>query len=629
VKAISGFLLEGDFLKPIKRISFMKKLFLLVFLGFISINAQFITPGTGVVWNMDSLVARSGGIVTGTFPNYTVTALCSVSVSDRLIIPQGSIVTFSATGTGFVILGAVEVNGAQGDSVYFRGATESPQGTYEGFYFRDTGADTTSVIKYAVFVSGYYPVRCLNSSPRVLNSRFYKCRRPIYMSSGSNPVIKYNYISEAYEYGIYGTTGSSPIIEYNELYNNNSQNTSPKNQITFGTQNNNSPRIRFNKIHGGSYNRTGGVSISTLLAGSSSSSEIAFNEIYNNSYGIALAGAEITSYVHDNLIYNNNINSDPQTTGSGISVSGNGTNRPIISRNTIYGNLWGITVYNGSAIAAGPTPSLGNLTNADTSDDGYNKIYGNLQTGVPFDLFNNCTNDLYAQNNDWAVYDSATIETHITHKPDDPARGWVYFTPFIDTSLVPVELESFAAQLIDGSVRLNWTTASELNNAGFVIERKSELDQVWSKAGYVTGKGTTTLKNDYSFTDKPGAEGRYAYRLRQIDYDGSSNLSMSVFVEFTGAILTHQLNQNYPNPFNPETVINYTVGGNEVQRVALRIYDALGAEVTTLVEDFQTPGNYSVKFNTQSAGLNLSSGVYLYELNINSTTITKKLIVNK
>jgi parallel beta-helix repeat protein len=607
----------------------MKKLFLFVFLGFISINAQFITPGTGVQWTLDSLVANSAGAVTGTFPNYTVAVLCSVSVNDRLIIPQGSIVTFSATGTGFVILGAVEVNGVQGDSVYFKGATENPQGAYEGFYFRDTGADTTSIIKYAVFVHGYYPVRCLNSSPRIYNSRFYKCRRPIYMSSSSNPVIKYNYISEAYEYGIYGTTGSSPIIEYNELYNNNSQNTSPKNQITFGTQNTNSPRIRFNKIHGGSYNRTGGISISALLGGSASSSEIAFNEIYNNSYGIALAGAEITSYVHNNLIYNNNINSDPLTTGSGISISGNGTNRPIVSRNTIYGNLWGITVYNGSSIAAGPTPSLGNLTNADTSDDGYNKIYGNFQTGVPFDLFNNCTNDIYAQNNDWGVYDSAAIDSHITHKVDDPARGWVYFTPFIDSSIVPVELESFSAHSIDGTVRLNWTTASELNNAGFVIERKSELDQLWSKAGYVTGKGTTTSKNEYSFTDKPGSEGTYSYRLRQIDFDGTSNLSMTVFVEFTGVILSHQLNQNYPNPFNPETVINYTVGGNETQRVALRIYDALGAEVTTLVEDFQTPGNYSVKFNTQSAGSNLASGVYLYELTINSTTITKKLIVNK
>ena len=607
----------------------MKKLFLFLILGFAIANAQFITPGTGVVWNMDSLVARSGGIVTGSFPNYTVAALCSVSVNDRLIIPQGSVVTFSATGTGFVVLGAVEVNGAPGDSVYFKGTTENSQGVYEGFYFRDTGADTTSVIKYAVFVSGYYPVRCLNSSPRVYHSRFYKCRRPIYMSSNSNPVIKYNYISEAYEYGIYGTTGSSPIIEYNELYNNNSQNTSPKNQITFGTQNINSPTIRYNKIYGGSYNKTGGISISSLLSGSGSASEIAFNEVYNNSYGIAFSGAEITCYVHNNLIYNNNINPDPLTTGSGISISGNGTNRPIVTRNTIYGNLWGITVYNGSSIAAGPTPSLGNLTNADTSDNGYNKIYGNFQSGVPFDLFNNCTNDIWAQNNDWNVYDSTLIEAHITHKVDDPLRGWVYFTPFIDSSTIPVELASFTATASGAEVVLDWVTATELNNSRFVIERRGENENAWKETGSVQGHGTTTLVNSYSFTDRPAAPGIYAYRLRQIDHDGTSNLSKVVFVEFSGIIRSHELSQNFPNPFNPETVIRYSVGGSVPARVALRVYDLTGAEVATLLDNVQNPGNYEVKFNPAAQGITLGSGVYFYEITINSTTITKKFVINK
>ena len=101
------------------------------------------------------------------------------------------------------------------------------------------------------------------------------------------------------------------MIEWNELINNNSQNTSPKNQISIGTQGNNSPTILNNKIHGGMFNRTGGISISTLIGGSSSSSEIAYNEIYNNSFGIAMTGSNpITCYIHDNLIYNNNINPD-------------------------------------------------------------------------------------------------------------------------------------------------------------------------------------------------------------------------------------------------------------------------------------------------------------------------------
>ena len=117
------------------------------------------------------------------------------------------------------------------------------------------------------------------------------------------------------------------------MINNNSQNTSPKNQISIGTQGNNSPTILNDLIHGGMFNKTGGISISTLLSGSSSSSEIAYNEIFNNSYGIAMTGSNpITCYVHDNLIYNNNINPDVMIAGSGINTYGTAVVAPIISQ---------------------------------------------------------------------------------------------------------------------------------------------------------------------------------------------------------------------------------------------------------------------------------------------------------
>jgi len=82
-----------------------------------------------------------------------------------------------------------------------------------------------------------------------------------------------------------------------------------------------------------------------LISGSSSSSEIAHNEIYNNSFGIALQGSNpITSYIHNNLIYDNNINPDVMTSGSGINAYGNAVVAPIITRNKISGNWWGITI---------------------------------------------------------------------------------------------------------------------------------------------------------------------------------------------------------------------------------------------------------------------------------------------
>ncbi|MBU1679638.1 MAG: T9SS type A sorting domain-containing protein, partial [Bacteroidetes bacterium] len=85
--------------------------------------------------------------------------------------------------------------------------------------------------------------------------------------------------------------------------------------------------------------------------------------------------------------------------------------------------------------------------------------------------------------------------------------------------------------------------------------------------------------------------------------------------------VTFVLYQNYPNPFNPTTVIGYQlpVTGN----VTLKIYDVLGREITTLVNETKEAGSYEVKFDAKQ----LSSGVYFYQLKTSSSVITKKLMV--
>ena len=99
--------------------------------------------------------------------------------------------------------------------------------------------------------------------------------------------------------------------------------------------------------------------------------------------------------------------------------------------------------------------------------------------------------------------------------------------------------------------------------------------------------------------------------LKEINYQGS------------GVITTYDLSQNYPNPFNPSTIIKYQIpaSGN----VTLKIYDILGREVTTLIEEFKTEGRYEVNFNASS----LASDVYLYRLNVNDYVDVKKMILLK
>ena len=81
--------------------------------------------------------------------------------------------------------------------------------------------------------------------------------------------------------------------------------------------------------------------------------------------------------------------------------------------------------------------------------------------------------------------------------------------------------------------------------------------------------------------------------------------------------------QNYPNPFNPSTRISYNVG--EPGLVQLKVYNILGIEVATLVNDYKNSGNYSVDFGAE----NFSSGVYFYSLSVNNFTQTRKMILEK
>jgi hypothetical protein len=86
---------------------------------------------------------------------------------------------------------------------------------------------------------------------------------------------------------------------------------------------------------------------------------------------------------------------------------------------------------------------------------------------------------------------------------------------------------------------------------------------------------------------------------------------------------TYYLFQNYPNPFNPSTRINYNVG--EPGLVQLKVYNVLGVEVASLVNEFKNSGNYSVDFNAAV----LSSGVYFYSLSVNNFIQTRKMILEK
>jgi photosystem II stability/assembly factor-like uncharacterized protein len=186
---------------------------------------------------------------------------------------------------------------------------------------------------------------------------------------------------------------------------------------------------------------------------------------------------------------------------------------------------------------------------------------------------------------------------------------------------IPVELINFTAHLLESEIVLEWTTATETNNSGFEIERKSDT-QVWLKIGFIPGHGTTTEKQNYQFTDRPEDAGEYFYRLKQIDFDGSFEYSNEVNIEFIQQF-TFALGQNYPNPFNPTTTITFSIPEREV--VTLKIYNSLGEIVGELANEEKESGNYEFDFDASE----LPSGIYFYTLTSGKFIKTNKMILLK
>lgn len=175
--------------------------------------------------------------------------------------------------------------------------------------------------------------------------------------------------------------------------------------------------------------------------------------------------------------------------------------------------------------------------------------------------------------------------------------------------IVPVELTSFNALFLENHVKLNWSTASETNNKGFEIERKSEKS--WERIGFIEGSGTKLMPANYQFIDnlRNIKTTKVYYRIKQIDNDGSFTYSDEVAVELIP--LNYSLEQNYPNPFNPTTVIEYSipVKGN----VVLTVYNILGQKLLQQELKDVEPGYHRFEFD----GSEFSSGIYIYSLIVN------------
>ena len=206
-----------------------------------------------------------------------------------------------------------------------------------------------------------------------------------------------------------------------------------------------------------------------------------------------------------------------------------------------------------------------------------------------------------------------------------------------DASL-PVELSFFTTTSIrKDEITLIWATESEVENLGFILERRTgtgDRSTDWTEiANYIThpelqGQGSVTCRTDYCFTDNTVSNGNtYDYRLTDVSYNGVKEYhSMTLLgIKVVDLPAGFSIYDNHPNPFNPTTTISYDLP--EQSLIKLKVFDIRGQEVTTLQNDLEPPGNYEVHWNgLDQSGNQVSTGVYFCRLSAGSYSKTIKMV---
>ncbi|NLT51936.1 MAG: T9SS type A sorting domain-containing protein [Ignavibacteria bacterium] len=142
----------------------------------------------------------------------------------------------------------------------------------------------------------------------------------------------------------------------------------------------------------------------------------------------------------------------------------------------------------------------------------------------------------------------------------------------------------------------------------------------WLEVGFIEGAGNSNSPKEYSFTDNLTLTSySYSFRLKQIDIDGKFTYSKEITVEAASQPTEFALKQNYPNPFNPTTKIEFSIPAEN--NVEIKVYNILGMEVATLLNEHKQAGTHNVEFNANA----LSSGIYFYKISSGNFSAIKKM----
>ncbi len=487
--------------------------------------AVYTTPGTGKNWNLDSLVANSAGHITFSGGNYFIYDTLIVSQSDTVKIFSNTTIKLGNLSLIY-IYGTLLINPP--DSVKITAADTSLK--HIGIKL-DSLADA-SVFKRLIFEYGnsinlMYCNMLIDSCTIRFNNNYSTG-----MQSGaislfrSNAIITHNKIYRNRRAAVVSASNipSSPVITDNIIFENDTENGLYP-QLNLGAGDTSRVIIRNNIIRG-SFTNAGGIA---FFPSSPTTTKLVIenNSIKNNSYGIVLYNVNINAYINNNIIDSNNINSNPMASGSGINIYGDSTIKVICTRNSIRWNLWGVTVQGSSNKP--PHPDFGNISNSDTADNGFNKIYYNSHNDTTFDFYYNVTttDTLKAENNYWGTTNADSIEAHIWHRIDFPTLGVVDYFPF---RLFTIEENN--SSVIPSEYRLFDAYPNPFNPETKISFQLPKIEFVKLEIFDITGKLIKTLlkkslnsgKYSISWNAANKSSGVYFYRLTAGGFTGTKKL---------------------------------------------------------------------------------------------------------
>jgi hypothetical protein len=415
-------------------------LLLLLLLSAAVSQAQYQTPGTGRRFTLAQLVAASGGYVTQAGTEWRINDTIRLAPTDTLSITTNETIRVAALAL-FYVDGTLLVNPP--DSVKFTAQNQATP--WHNMWFSATAGQSRlrkTIVEYGA------GVRVTGANMQLIDCVLRRNVATLVTPGGNrtigsgalslsgNRVLVQNcrFVRNARSAVLSASnTATSPIIlDCDFLLNNTENGNFPQINLGPGIPGQAVQVERCRIVGNAATNGAGGIALSNLLGGANvTRAVVRRNLVRNNRYGLTVTGNNFSVYITQNLIENNNTNPNAQTGGSGLNFTGNQTQQGVVSRNVLRGNLWGVTVVrSGTTATGGPRISFGHLASADTTDRGFNHLYGNGNGGVVYDFYNNAPDSVRAENNWWGTAVAADIEAHIVHKSDDPTLGFVDYLPF-------------------------------------------------------------------------------------------------------------------------------------------------------------------------------------------------------